>query len=65
LSSNSGFLKKETMAQKKKIAPKTKEVKILLPVAGKYHLSYNVGKTYVMEFKQATELIEAQYAEAV
>ena len=53
------------MAQKKKIAPKTKEVKILLPVAGKYHLSYNVGKTYVMEFKQATELIEAQYAEAV
>jgi len=68
LSSNSGFLKKETMAPKKKITPKKPthlKIKILLPVAGKFLLTFDVGKEYEVEFKQATELIEAQYAEAV
>ena len=45
--------------------PKTTKIKILLPVAGKFKLSYDVGKTYPMEAKQAKELIEAAYAEEV
>ncbi|MFD1292638.1 hypothetical protein ACFQ5N_02210 [Lutibacter holmesii] len=44
---------------------KNKKVKILLPVAGKFNLSFDVGKTYTMEVKQANELIKAQYAEEV
>ena len=43
-------------------AAKKKQVKILLPVAGKFRLSYNVGETYLMEAKQAKELIDAKYA---
>lgn len=49
----------------KKRVSKTKKVKIVLPVAGKFQLSYNVGETYEMERKQADELIEALYAEEV
>lgn len=50
------------MARAKKTKPTTKKVKILLPVAGKFKLSLNVGKEYVMEVKQANELINAKYA---
>ena len=44
---------------------KTIKVKILLPVAGKFNLSYNVGEIYPMEAKQAQELISAKYAKKV
>lgn len=44
---------------------KDKKVKILLPVAGKFNLSYNVGETYLIEAKQAGELISAKYAKEV
>jgi hypothetical protein len=40
---------------------KTK-IKILLPPAGRFGLSYDVGKTYTIDSKQAAELIEAKYA---
>ena len=50
------------MAKRK---PKTLKIKILIPVAGKFQLSFNVGEIYTVEYKQATELIEAQYAEIV
>ena len=50
------------MARAKKIKPTTKRIKILIPVANKFQLSYNVGKEYEMESKQANELIEAKYA---
>lgn len=49
------------MARKKK----TKKIKILLPVGGKFCLSYDVGKEYDVEIKQANILIEAEYAEEV
>lgn len=49
------------MAGRKKASTKTK-VKILLPVAGKFNLSYDVGKTYEVENKLAKELITAKYA---
>lgn len=41
------------------------KVKILLPVAGRFLLSYKVGEEVEIEEKQAQELIEAKYAEAV
>ena len=43
----------------------TIKVRILLPVAGKFLLSHNVGDEIEMETKQANELIEAAYAEKV
>ena len=46
-------------------AQKNIDIKIVLPVAGKFQLSYNVGKTYSVEAKQAKELIAAKYAEKV
>ena len=48
-----------------KVKAKNIEIKILLPVAGKFKLSYNVGETYTVEAKQANELIEAKYAKKV
>lgn len=48
------------MAEAKKI-----KVEILLPVAGRFLLSYNVGQKVSLEAKQANELIEAKYAKAV
>jgi len=50
---------------KRAVKPKTIKVKILLPVAGKFNLAHDVGKEYVMEAKQANELIDAAYAEKV
>ena len=50
---------------KRQVKPKTLKIKMLLPVAGKFLLSFNVGETYTVEYKQAKELIEAQYAEEV
>ena len=49
----------------KKITPKTLKIRIVLPVAGKFHLSLNVGQVYELEAKKAQELIEAFYAELV
>jgi len=45
----------------KRISRKTK-IEILLPVAGKFNLSYNIGDVVLMEAKQAKELIDAEYA---
>ena len=49
----------------KKITPKTLKIRIVLPVAGKFHLSMDVGQVYEMESKKAQELINAYYAELV
>jgi len=46
-------------------APKKIKVKILLPVAGKFNMTQDVGKTYLIEAKQAQELIDAKYAKKV
>lgn len=43
----------------------TTKVRILLPVAGRFLLPYNVGQVVAIEKKQAQELIDTQYAEAV
>lgn len=47
---------------KKKV---TTKVRILLPPAGRFLLSYKVGEVVTIEKKQAQELIDTQYAEAV
>lgn len=41
------------------------KVKILLPVAGKFKLSCDVGKEYSMDPNLAKELIESGHAEEV
>lgn len=53
----------ETAVKKEKV--KTLKVKILLPVAGKFKMTQDVGKIYNIEAKQAQELIDAKYAELV
>jgi hypothetical protein len=54
------------MAKKQTIeAPKTLRIKILLPVAGKFSLSCNVGEEYDINTNTAKELIDAAYAELV
>lgn len=44
---------------------KNKEIRILLPVAGRFLLPYNVEQVVSLEEKQAQELIDAKYAEEV
>lgn len=46
-------------------APKKIKVKILLPVAGKFKLSANVGEKVSYPEGLANDLIEAKYAEKV
>lgn len=46
-------------------APKKLKVKILLPVAGKFKLSANVGEKVSYPEALAQELIDAKYAELV
>ena len=41
------------------------KVRILLPVAGKFLLSYNVGQEVDLPANQAKELVELKYAEFV
>lgn len=55
------------MAEKKKrvAKPKTKKVKILLPVAGRYLLPDNVGDVVAYPESLATQLVEDKYAEFV
>lgn len=54
------------MAKKKKIeAPSIIKIEILLPVAGKFNLSYDVGKVYEVNANIANELIEYCYAKQV
>lgn len=54
------------MAKKSKVEhPKTKKVKILLPVAGRYLRSENVGDVVELPIALAEEMIEDKYAEAV
>ena len=48
------------MAVTKKI-----KVKIVLPVAGKFLLSHNIGDIVSIETKQAQELINSGYAKKV
>lgn len=45
--------------------PKKVKIKILLPVAGAFRLSYNVGETVSVAKNVADELVEAKYAELV
>lgn len=59
------FDKKRDEPKEKSSTGKTVKIKILLPVAGKFHLSYDLGKTYNVNPNQAKELIAAGYAEAV
>lgn len=54
------FPKDKSLNQSKKI-----KVKILLPVAGRFLLSYAVDEIVLMKSKQALELIDLKYAEAV
>jgi hypothetical protein len=58
---------KEEVAVKKVEAVKVKKVKvkILLPVAGKYFLSANVGDKVSYPESLANELVEDKYAEFV
>ncbi|XRE42219.1 hypothetical protein ACIVBQ_000423 [Tenacibaculum discolor] len=49
----------------KKTSSKKVKVKILLPVAGKFSLSANVGDEIEYPEPLATDLIEAKYAEKV
>ncbi|MEO0573215.1 MAG: hypothetical protein AAF039_16025 [Bacteroidota bacterium] len=50
-------------ARTKKAPAKKAKVKIILPVAGRFKLPYNLGQTVSLEAKQAEELIKAKYAE--
>lgn len=51
---------KETKARARK--PKTKKVKIILPVSGVYNLPYNVGQEVELNTNQAEQLVEDAYA---
>lgn len=55
------------MPQQKKTTgkPKTKKVKILLPVAGRFLRSENVGDVVSLPEALATEMVEDKYAEFV
>lgn len=59
------FLKRSKMAKNSVKVVKQTKVKILLPVAGKYNLSANVGEEVVYPASLATELVEDKYAEFV
>jgi hypothetical protein len=48
-------------AKKEKVV----KIKILLPVAGKFLLPYNVGQIVKLSENQANEIVEAKYAEFV
>lgn len=48
-----------------KTTGKTVKIKFLKSPAGKFLLSYRVGQVVEMEEKQASEIIEAGYAEKV
>lgn len=53
-------MKKETTPTSKKI-----KIKFLLSPTGRFNLGYNVGEIAEMDEKQATELIDAEYAKKV
>lgn len=57
------------MSDKNKKTPVEKQelikVRILLPVAGKFLLAYNVGQEVELPENQAKELVEVKYAEFV
>lgn len=55
------------MAEKKKTVrkPKTKKIRILLPVAGAFRLPYNVNEEVDVPCALADALVEDKYAEFV
>lgn len=46
-------------------SPKLIKIKFLLSPTGKFDLAYHIGEEGEFEEKQATELVEAKYAEFV
>lgn len=60
------FLKQSTMTkQQRKTQPKNLKVKILLPVAGKFGLSHNVGDIHSIPHALAKDIIDSKYGEQV
>lgn len=57
--------KSNSMAKQAKKVDKNKKVKILLPIAGRYLLSANVGDVVSYPETLATELVEDKFAEFV
>jgi hypothetical protein len=53
------------MAKQKKQIKEDLKIRFLLNPAGRFLLSYNVGDEVVMNYNQATELVEAAFAEIV
>jgi hypothetical protein len=53
------------MAKQKKQIKEDLKIRFILNPAGRFLLSYNVGDEVVMNYNQATELVEAAFAEIV
>lgn len=69
MSDTSRTLAKAKKAYEASVKPaaknKSKKVRILLPVAGKFLLPYDVGQEVLINENMAAELVDAKYAEYI